>query len=161
MCAESAACNWWYTCERCSKLCQPLSSIIMPTVCENTASCAPGMYNNVNDIILTFPLHTLHCISMIHCMSPLQLHRWHSPSAGILFLSIRIAISHKITCCHNAGRGAAWNGGLTLTTKWQEFDFLIFSGKCNMNLKHRWKLQWIIVKLRQRSPKRTIGYIFL
>ena len=59
------------------------------TVARTPPPVHRGRYN-VNDI-LTFLLHTIHCIIMIHCMSPLQLHCWHSPSAWILFLSIRIA----------------------------------------------------------------------
>ena len=131
-----------YTCERWV-LCQALSSIIMPglQLREHRLLCTG---DDITIMLMTYwPFHfTLFTASawMIHCMSPLQLHRWHSPSAWIVFLSIRIA--YKLTCCHNTGRGTTWNGGLT--TKWQEFDFLIFSAKCNMNLKHQWKLQWII-----------------
>ena len=126
---QPAARNWWYTCERCSKLCQALSSIIMPglQLREHRLLCTG------DDIMLmTFPLHTIHCISMIQWS--IACHRC-SCTAGILqvpgYCSFQSGLRtslHIVTIQGEADMKWGSDFKRKMTVVW----FMIFSGKCGM-----------------------------
>ena len=142
---QPAACSWWYTCERCSKLCQALSSIIMPTVARTPAPVHWGRYNVNDTLTFYFTLSTASAWS-IAC------HRC-SCTAGILqvpgycsFQSGLLTSLHVVTI-----QGEVWHEmGVWLWPQNDKSLIFWFSAEYvkwyNMNLKHWWNNCLIVLK---------------